>query len=129
MKTIGQLNLKREGRLTLLAFNGTELRSTGTPAPARELATAAQAFGHGVLTHSASRRRLTLPKDQVWRLEQADVPATIRVVSGALWITEDGDLRDHVIHAGSRLGAQQYAFTKHAGATVSALEDSELEVA
>jgi hypothetical protein len=125
MKTIGQLNLKRE-RLSFLAFNGSELRSAGAPA----MATAAQAFGHGVLTHSASsRKRVTLPKDQVWRLEPPEVPSSIRVLSGALWITEDGDNRDHVIQADSRLGGQRFQFSRQAGALISALEDSELEVA
>jgi hypothetical protein len=135
MKMIGQLN-QNPGGLSFLAFNGSELRNTGSnhpaaPKPAPVMATAAQVFGHGVLSHAASRRgrQITLPKDQVLRLEQEDVPTSIRVLSGVLWITEDGDVRDHVIQANSRVGNQRYQFTRRTGSTISALEDAELEVA
>lgn len=132
MKTIGQLNQKH-GRFSLLAFNGSELRSTtgNLPASAPVMASAAQVFGHGVLTHAASsaRKRVMLPKDQVWRIEGTEAPGSIRIIKGALWITVDGDQRDHVLQTDPRLGVQRYEFSRPTGALVSALEDSELEVA
>jgi hypothetical protein len=124
MRLLSQLFAKREGGITHLAHKGTELPQTQA-APA---VTAAQAFGHGVLTRPAPRMSMKLAKDQVWRIQVEETPLNVRAVRGSVWITVDGDGRDHLIDSRKRQANRCFDIPSRAHATLSALEDSEIEV-
>jgi hypothetical protein len=97
--------------------------------------TAAQAFGYGLgeISHPvhgepSPRFRMKLVKDQVWRIEVERSPLPLRVLKGAIWITQDGEGEDHVVKATPNMAKSGFTLNHLGGVTVSALENALIEV-
>ncbi|MEO5883643.1 MAG: DUF2917 domain-containing protein [Caldimonas sp.] len=60
----------------------------------------------------------TLAKGRIRRVHHP-LGHRVECVSGTLWVTQDGDLRDIVLSAG-----ESFAFDQRGGALISALDDA-----
>jgi hypothetical protein len=65
---------------------------------------------------------ITLPKNKMWNLEGDRRGEVISCMSGILWITQEGDLKDYIVGAG-----RYFWVTKPGTVVVQALEDSKVK--
>lgn len=65
---------------------------------------------------------ITLPKHKMWTIEGDRRGDVISCLSGTLWITQEGDLKDYVVESG-----RNFWVTKPGSVVVQALDDSQLK--
>jgi hypothetical protein len=65
---------------------------------------------------------ITLPKHKMWTIEGDRRGDVISCLSGTLWVTQEGDLKDYVVESG-----RNFWVTKPGAIVVQALDDSQLK--
>jgi hypothetical protein len=65
---------------------------------------------------------ITLAKPKMWTIEGDRRGDVISCVSGTLWITQEGDLKDYIVEAG-----RKFWVTKPGTIIVQALDDSQFK--
>lgn len=65
---------------------------------------------------------ITLPKHKMWTIDGDRRGDVISCVSGTLWITQQGDLKDYVVETG-----RNFWVTRPGSVVVQALDDSQLK--
>jgi len=65
---------------------------------------------------------ITLPKHKMWTIEGDRRGDMISCLSGTLWITQEGDMKDYVLEAG-----RDFWITKRGEVIVQALEDTQFK--
>ena len=65
---------------------------------------------------------ITLAKNKMWSLEGDRRGEVISCISGTLWITQEGDLKDFIVEAG-----RNFWVTKPGTVVVQALDDSKIK--
>ncbi len=65
---------------------------------------------------------ITLPKHKMWNLEGDRRGDVISCLSGTLWVTQEGDMKDYVVAAG-----RNFWVTKPGTVIVQALDDSQFK--
>lgn len=78
---------------------------------------------HTGIIRTAGKRRsylCTLPKGEREAIKMRDRAVRVRCVSGILWITQEGDIRDIILKPGD-----EFTITHRGVALISSLTDSE----
>ena len=65
---------------------------------------------------------VTLNKHRIWNIDGDRRGDVIRCLFGALWVTQDGDMKDYVLEAG-----QEFWVTRSGTVIVQALQDGKFQ--
>lgn len=89
--------------------------------PAGTFTSAAQSRAAG--TDTGVRHFVELRENAILALNACKLPPAIRCVNGLVWITQEGDIRDRVLHAGN-----VWHPSAHGKVTVTAMSPARVEM-